>query len=91
MDYAMLDVTDIPGVAVGDEVTLLGTQGAAAISAEEAAGWLDTSAYEVLATLLPRGRRVAMSADPRAERPDPQPGADRKRLTSAPINKSELR
>ncbi len=58
MDYAMVDVTDVPGAALGDEVTLLGAQGGAAISAAEVARWLGTSAYEVLATILPRGRRV---------------------------------
>jgi Alr-MurF fusion protein len=62
MDYAMLDVSDIPGVAIGDEVALLGTDGAATITAEELAGWLGTSAYEVLATILPRGKRIAVSA-----------------------------
>jgi alanine racemase len=58
MDYAMADVTDIPGAAVGDEVCLLGPQGAETIPAEEVAGWLGTSAYEVVTTILPRGRRV---------------------------------
>jgi alanine racemase len=62
MDYAMLDVTDVPGAAVGDEVTLLGTQGQETITAEEAAGWLRTNAYEVVATILPRGQRVVVSA-----------------------------
>jgi Alr-MurF fusion protein len=61
MDYAMVDVTDVPGAALGDEVTLLGTQGGAAISAAEVASWLGTSAYEVLATVLPRGRRVPVT------------------------------
>jgi alanine racemase len=66
MDYAMLDVTEVPGAAIGDEVTLLGSQGGAAIGAQEVAGWLGTSAYEVLATILPRGRRVAIG-DERGE------------------------
>lgn len=54
MDYAMVDITGIPGVTYGDEVVLLGAQGDAAISAEEVATWLGTSAYEVLTSL--RGR-----------------------------------
>lgn len=59
MDYAMVDVTDICGAAVGDLVTLLGPQEDAEISAEEVAGWLGTSAYEVLTTILPgEPRRV---------------------------------
>jgi Alr-MurF fusion protein len=60
MDYAMLDVTDVPGVAVGDEVALLGAQGQERITVGEVAGWLGTSAYEVLATILPHGRRMAV-------------------------------
>ena len=58
MDYTMLDVTDVPGVRPGDEVVLIGTQGAAAISAEEVAVWLDTIPYEVVAGILPRVPRV---------------------------------
>ncbi|HEU4328526.1 MAG TPA: alanine racemase [Roseiflexaceae bacterium] len=57
MDYAMVDVSDIPGVSTGDEVTLLGTQDDAQITADEVAGWLGTSAYEVLTTLAPRQTR----------------------------------
>lgn len=59
MDYAMIDVTDIPGVAVGDEAVLLGRQGDDAISAEEVAGWLGTNNYEVVAAIMPRVPRVA--------------------------------
>lgn len=50
MDYAMIDVTDVAG-DVGDEVVLLGAQGTAAISAETVATWIDTTAYEVLASV----------------------------------------
>jgi alanine racemase len=59
MDYAMADVSAIPGVAVGDEVVLLGSQGPEAIGPAEVAHWLGTSAYEVLATIAPGARRVA--------------------------------
>jgi alanine racemase len=51
MDYAMVDVSDIPEAACGDEVTLLGAQGGARITADEVAAWLGTSSYEVLTTL----------------------------------------
>ena len=50
MDYAMVDITGI-AAAVGDEVVLLGTQGAETIAAEEVAAWLGTSAYEVVAAM----------------------------------------
>ncbi|HEX6290857.1 MAG TPA: alanine racemase [Herpetosiphonaceae bacterium] len=58
MDYAMLDVTDVPGVCSGDEVVLIGRQGAECISVEEVADWLGTINYEVIATILPRVPRM---------------------------------
>lgn len=64
MDYAMVDVTGVAGVALGDEVTLLGTQGDNTIGAAEVASWLHTSAYEVLVTILPQGRRRVVAHAP---------------------------
>jgi Alr-MurF fusion protein len=58
MDYAMLDVTHIPGVAVGDEVVLIGEQGDQRITADDVAHWLGTINYEVIAAILPRVPRV---------------------------------
>ena len=54
MDMLMLDVTDIPGVAAEDEVTLIGSQGAASIWADEIASLCETISYEVLAGLSSR-------------------------------------
>jgi Alr-MurF fusion protein len=54
MDYAMLDVTDIPEVRRGDPVVLIGRQGTERIAVEEVAGWLGTIGYEVVSTILPR-------------------------------------
>ncbi|MCK5798209.1 MAG: alanine racemase [Deltaproteobacteria bacterium] len=47
MDLCMVDVTDVPGVAVGDTVTLLGGDGRATIGAGELARWAETIPYEV--------------------------------------------
>jgi alanine racemase len=58
MDMLMLNVTDIPGVAVEDEVTLIGEQGSAEIWAGEVAELSDTIAYEVLASLSARVARL---------------------------------
>lgn len=58
MDYAMLDVTDLPQVQAGDEVVLIGAQGDDCISADEVAQWLGTINYEVVAAILPRVPRV---------------------------------
>jgi alanine racemase len=60
MDYAMLDVTGVSDVRVGDEVVLLGVQGGDTISADEVAGWLGTSAYEVVSMIMPRVPRHAL-------------------------------
>jgi alanine racemase len=58
MDMTMADVTDIPLVHVGDEVTLIGRQGQDAIWADEIAGWTGTIPYEVLCAIGPRIPRV---------------------------------
>lgn len=48
MDMLMLDVTDVPGVSMEDEVVLLGAQGKDAIWPDEMAGWADTIPYEII-------------------------------------------
>ena len=58
MDHAMLDLTEIPGAAEGDEIVLLGAQGTDLVAAEEMAAWCDTIPYEILARLGPRLRRI---------------------------------
>jgi alanine racemase len=55
MDYTTLDVGDIPGVEVGDRVTLIGTEGAGSISLNEMAEWAGTIAHALLCSL---GNRV---------------------------------
>ena len=54
----MLDVTDVPGVAAGDETVVVGTQNGAALPADEVAGWCETIAYEVLTSVGKRVPRV---------------------------------
>ena len=44
----MIDVTDVPGAAAGDEVVIMGRSGDDEISAEEIAGKTGTINYEVL-------------------------------------------
>ncbi len=55
MDLSLLDVTDIPGVNVGDEVMLLGRSERASISALDIGQMLGTVPYEVLCLI---GKRV---------------------------------
>ena len=54
MDMVMIDVTDVPGVEVGDEVVLVGTQGAERIGADELAARAGTIPYEVLCGISAR-------------------------------------
>jgi alanine racemase len=56
MDMTMVDVTDVPGVSAGTEVTVIGRQGDQEITAADLAGWQGTIAYEVLCKI---GGRVA--------------------------------
>jgi len=62
MDMTMLDVTDVPGVAEGDEVVLIGSAGGERITADELAGWTGTIAYEVLCGISARVPRIVQSS-----------------------------
>jgi alanine racemase len=54
MDLTTVDVTAVPGAAVGDEVVLLGSQGDEHIGAGEIARHAGTLAYEVLTSISRR-------------------------------------
>jgi alanine racemase len=60
MDHAVLDVTDIPAVEPGDEVVILGSQGAEEITAHDHADATETIPWEVLTRIGPRVRRIAV-------------------------------
>ncbi|MFB3818764.1 MAG: alanine racemase [Candidatus Methylomirabilales bacterium] len=64
MDLTLVDVTDVPGAAVGDEVVLIGRQGGEAITADEVAALQGTISYEVLCGLGPRVPRTYLPAAP---------------------------
>jgi alanine racemase len=51
MDMAFADVTGVRGVAAGDAVTLIGTDGAERITAEDLAAACGTIGYEIVARL----------------------------------------
>jgi alanine racemase len=55
MDLTLFDVTDIPGVEVGDEVVLIGRSGPSSITALEIAREISSVPYEVLCMI---GKRV---------------------------------
>jgi len=58
MDHTTVDVTDVAGVAAGDEVVLIGEQGTEKITADDLAGLRQTISYEVLCDIGARVPRV---------------------------------
>jgi len=61
MDNITVDLGPTAPVQVGDEVTLIGSQGNQEIRAEEIAGWLGTINYEVTCGLSPRVPRIGIN------------------------------
>ena len=62
MDQTMLDVTKIPGVQVGDVVTILGKDGNDQITATEMAEWIETINYEVVCGISKRVPRIYLDS-----------------------------
>ncbi len=60
MDQSVIDVTEIPGVAPGDEVVIIGVQGDEAITAFDHARVCDTIVWEVFTRIGPRVPRIAV-------------------------------
>lgn len=58
MDQTIVDVTDVPGVACGDPVVLVGRQADQAISLSEFSRWADTIPWETLCSVTKRVPRV---------------------------------
>lgn len=62
MDLTLVDVTDIPRVAVGDEVVVIGSDGESQITAEEVGVLAGTISYEVTCGITDRvPRRIVVS------------------------------
>lgn len=58
MDLTLIDVTDVPGVSLDDQVTLLGRDGDLSITAEEVAETAGTISYEITCGISARVPRV---------------------------------
>jgi alanine racemase len=58
MDWTLIDVTNISGVSVGDEVTLLGRDNDEVITAEEWASRVGSIPYEVFCQISKRVPRI---------------------------------
>jgi alanine racemase len=64
MDMSLVDVTAVRGqVELGDEVVLIGRQGAAEVTADELAAKLGTINYEVVSAISHRVPRVAVPGE----------------------------
>jgi alanine racemase len=61
MDMIMVDVTDIEGVNIGDDVILIGTEGSQTVTAEDMAGWADTINYEITTGISYRVPRIFLN------------------------------
>jgi len=69
MDYTMIDIGGIPGVRVGDTVTIFGRDGDACLPVEDVARAVGTIPYEITCAVGPRVRRVPVETAPKpAER-----------------------
>ena len=58
MDMMMVDVTDVPGAAVGDDAVLIGRSGEEDIRADDLARWSGTIIYEILCGISKRVPRI---------------------------------
>jgi alanine racemase len=62
MDMLMIDATDLPEAALGGAVTLIGRDGAEAITVDDLAHWAGTINYEILCGISKRVPRVLFDA-----------------------------
>ncbi len=58
MDLTMLDVGNIPEIAIGEEVVVFGKQGNSSITVDEIASTINTINYEVVSTIMERVPRI---------------------------------
>ena len=58
MDQTLIDVGHIPGVGIGDEVILMGSQGKETLGADDLADRAGTINYEIVSALTPRVERI---------------------------------
>ncbi len=71
MNIVMVDVTDVPDVALEDEAVLLGAQGDDRISAEQLAGWAGTINYEIVTRIGGHVPRITVRGGAKPAADDP--------------------
>jgi len=54
MDMTMVDITDIPNVKEGDEITVFGKE----LPVQKIASWIETIPYEIMTSISQRVKRV---------------------------------
>ncbi len=79
MDWTLFDVTDVPGVSLGDEITLLGSAAGGTITGDEWAERIGTISYEVYCGIGKRVPRVYLGAkgqnsEVRSQKPEEKRG-----------------
>lgn len=60
MDQILVDVSAVPGAAVGDEAVLVGSQGTESILAADLAEWAGTIAWDIFTGIGGRTRRIGV-------------------------------
>jgi alanine racemase len=85
MDYTMVDIGHIPGVEVGDLVTLIGRDGDESVRVEELAEFVGTIPYEITCSIGKRVRRIPrkMKKNEKSGGSDSAPGVDTPRAEAA--------
>lgn len=68
MNMTMIDLGHAPNAAVGDAVTLIGTDGNESVTADDWAAWANTINYEIVTRLPAHVPRVYRELQPGAER-----------------------
>ena len=63
MDQTLVDVTDIPGVSMGDKVTILGHSGGLSYDADDMAEALGTIGYEIVCDISKRVQRFYFNSN----------------------------
>ena len=58
MDMVVIDVTDVAGAAIGEEVVIIGKSGGQQISLQDVAAASGTSAYEIVTRINPLIRKI---------------------------------
>jgi len=60
MDFIVVDVSDIPGISLEDEVVLIGEDGGESVSADDLASWVGSINYEIVSRINPNIPRIVV-------------------------------